>query len=41
MVKEAEAHYNDFAELARQIDAGAEARERLEAIRARAREASG
>jgi hypothetical protein len=40
MAKEAEAHYNDFAELARMVGAGAETRERLEAIRARAREAT-
>jgi hypothetical protein len=40
MVKEAEAHYNDLAELARLVGAEAETRERLEAIRARAREAT-
>jgi hypothetical protein len=40
MVKEAESHYGDLAELGRLVGAGAETRERLEAIRSRAREAA-
>jgi hypothetical protein len=41
MVKEAEAHYGDLAELARLVGAGPDALERLDAVRVRARTATG